>query len=136
MSNQGEEGWYPECIVCDMGNLGNVVCEQCYMNKTSNKTKGKERISEKRLSTNGEEDENKKKAILEWVVNLIIGIGLIIFIQVIGFTSLIITAEKFQEAGILFLKEQMILFFFALTTAGLQVFIFVEFIIKPSMIKW
>lgn len=30
MSHQGEDGWYPECKVCDCGNLGNVVCEGCY----------------------------------------------------------------------------------------------------------
>ena len=26
MSHQGYEGWFPECIVCGMGNVGAVVC--------------------------------------------------------------------------------------------------------------
>ena len=26
MSHQGHEGWFPECIVCHMGNVGPVVC--------------------------------------------------------------------------------------------------------------
>ena len=26
MSHQGYEGWFPECIVCRMGNVGAVVC--------------------------------------------------------------------------------------------------------------
>ncbi|GAB2678841.1 hypothetical protein GCM10009743_63900 [Kribbella swartbergensis] len=26
MSHQGYEGWFPECLVCGMGNLGGVVC--------------------------------------------------------------------------------------------------------------
>jgi hypothetical protein len=26
MSHQGIEGWFPECIVCHMGNVGSVVC--------------------------------------------------------------------------------------------------------------
>src|SRR3569832_1407244 len=26
MSHQGYEGWFPECIVCGMGNLSGVIC--------------------------------------------------------------------------------------------------------------
>jgi hypothetical protein len=26
MSHQWDEGWFPECIVCGLGNLGPVVC--------------------------------------------------------------------------------------------------------------
>jgi hypothetical protein len=26
MSHQGYEGWFPECLVCGMGNLGGIVC--------------------------------------------------------------------------------------------------------------
>ncbi len=26
MSHQGYEGWFPECIVCHMGNVGAVIC--------------------------------------------------------------------------------------------------------------
>jgi hypothetical protein len=26
MSNQGYEGWFPECIACRMGNVGAIVC--------------------------------------------------------------------------------------------------------------
>ena len=26
MSHQGHEGWFPECLVCGMGNLGGIVC--------------------------------------------------------------------------------------------------------------
>lgn len=26
MTNQSYEGWYPECLVCGMGNLGPIVC--------------------------------------------------------------------------------------------------------------
>ena len=38
MSHQGEDGWYPECSECDMGNLGKVVCIDCY-NKLKEKIK-------------------------------------------------------------------------------------------------
>ena len=31
MSNQGEDGWYPECSVCQCGNLKGVVCLDCYV---------------------------------------------------------------------------------------------------------
>lgn len=31
MSNQGEDGWYPECDKCGEGNLGNVYCSECYL---------------------------------------------------------------------------------------------------------
>jgi len=31
MSNQSEDGWYPECCFCGMANLGSeVVCKSCY----------------------------------------------------------------------------------------------------------
>ena len=30
MSNQTEDGWYPECCECESGNLGKVYCEDCY----------------------------------------------------------------------------------------------------------
>ena len=30
MSNQSEDGWYPECEMCGCGNLGKVVCWDCY----------------------------------------------------------------------------------------------------------
>lgn len=26
MSHQGHQGWFPECLVCGMGNLGGIVC--------------------------------------------------------------------------------------------------------------
>jgi len=26
MSHQGYEGWFPECLICGMGNVGGVVC--------------------------------------------------------------------------------------------------------------
>ena len=26
VSNQGEDGWFPECLVCRMGNIGPAVC--------------------------------------------------------------------------------------------------------------
>lgn len=26
MSHQGHEGWFPECLVCGMGNLNGIVC--------------------------------------------------------------------------------------------------------------
>ncbi len=26
MSNQGIEGWFPECLICGMGNVGPIVC--------------------------------------------------------------------------------------------------------------
>ena len=26
MSHQGREGWFPECLVCGMGNIGAIVC--------------------------------------------------------------------------------------------------------------
>lgn len=26
MSNQGEDGWFPECLVCGMGNIHGTVC--------------------------------------------------------------------------------------------------------------
>ena len=26
MSHQGHEGWFPECLVCGMGNLSGIVC--------------------------------------------------------------------------------------------------------------
>lgn len=26
MSHQGYEGWFPECLICGMGNLGGIVC--------------------------------------------------------------------------------------------------------------
>ena len=30
MSNQSEDGWYPECDECFCGNLGKVVCISCW----------------------------------------------------------------------------------------------------------
>jgi len=30
MSNQGEDGWYPECDKCGCGNLGTAYCDECY----------------------------------------------------------------------------------------------------------
>ena len=34
MSNQSEDGWYPECLNCGCGNLGSdVICEECYEKK-------------------------------------------------------------------------------------------------------
>lgn len=30
MSNQAEDGWYPECSDCGCGNLGRVYCDDCY----------------------------------------------------------------------------------------------------------
>ncbi len=30
MSDQSEDGWYPECEECCCGNLGKVVCIDCY----------------------------------------------------------------------------------------------------------
>jgi len=31
MSHQGQDGWYPECKICEAGNLGSkVVCKDCY----------------------------------------------------------------------------------------------------------
>ena len=26
MSHQGQQGWFPECIVCHLGNVGPVIC--------------------------------------------------------------------------------------------------------------
>lgn len=26
MSNQGENGWFPECLICGRGNIGGAVC--------------------------------------------------------------------------------------------------------------
>ena len=26
MGNQGEDGWFPVCLVCGLGNVGCVVC--------------------------------------------------------------------------------------------------------------
>ena len=26
MSHQGHEGWFPECLVCGLGNVGAIVC--------------------------------------------------------------------------------------------------------------
>lgn len=26
VSNQGEDGWFPECLICRMGNIGPAVC--------------------------------------------------------------------------------------------------------------
>jgi hypothetical protein len=37
MSHQGEDGWYPECKKCNAGNLGEVVCKQCYDEEVSMK---------------------------------------------------------------------------------------------------
>jgi len=34
MGHQGQESWYPECKICNAGNLGsNVICEDCYQKK-------------------------------------------------------------------------------------------------------
>lgn len=31
MSHQAEDGWYPECYECDMGNLScEVICLDCH----------------------------------------------------------------------------------------------------------
>lgn len=36
--NQGEEGWYPECMGCGCGNIGaDVYCKECY--EKANKSK-------------------------------------------------------------------------------------------------
>ncbi len=41
MSNQSEDGWFPECDNCGCGNLGKIVtlCEDCF-NKMTYDTKG------------------------------------------------------------------------------------------------
>lgn len=48
MSNQGDDGWYPECSKCGCGNLGcDVVCSRCHkeivskLKKTIRKLKSK-----------------------------------------------------------------------------------------------
>ena len=53
MSHQGEEGWYPECIVCNSGNLGSeVVCKDCYnkLKKEVQNNENKTKILEKRAT--------------------------------------------------------------------------------------
>lgn len=33
MSNQSKEGWYPECEICECGNLEKVICWDCYQKR-------------------------------------------------------------------------------------------------------
>ncbi len=33
MSHQGEDNWYPECKICDCGNISEVVCLDCHNEK-------------------------------------------------------------------------------------------------------
>lgn len=64
MSNQGEEGWYPECMGCGDGNLGSdTYCNECY--EKANKS-GELKICKDALK----QCEGEKKDILKRYRNL------------------------------------------------------------------
>ncbi len=48
MSQQGEDGWYPECEICKCGHLDKVVCMDCYKKMNENYIH-KDRLSVERL---------------------------------------------------------------------------------------